>query len=123
MENSPNQKALWSELRRGSMILLVPEPAWLSLWRRANADSNEEPVWDEAGGAWLVSQQTAERLAMRAEAMESTRFARTVAHFEGELVSGILPAAALTDEAAQIARRDLVAFLERGSFSWRIVSL
>jgi hypothetical protein len=118
-----DQKALWTELRRGSLVLLVPETAWLSLWWRASGGSDDEPVWDEAGGAWLVSLRTAERLAARVDATDSSLFTRTVAHFEGEFASGTAPAAALTQEGAELLRRDLANFLRCGPFSWRIVSV
>lgn len=116
-------KRLWAELRRGPIVLLIPEPAWLRLWLESAAQSGEEPFWDEGAGTWLVSAGTAETLAVAARTMASSEFRTTVAHFEGMFVSGTKAAAALTIEAASKVREELVTFLRDGSFSWRIVSL
>src|SRR4051812_40442730 len=119
-DDSPPQ-GFWAELRRGSTFLMVPEPAWLRLLGHPSYHIGDEPVWDEAGNAWLVSAATAEAMSAAAQTTHLYYFEYTFASSGSRIERRTTHAATVTKDAVEPLRDDLAAFLRLGSFSWKFI--
>jgi hypothetical protein len=117
-------KGTWAELHRGSDTLLVPYLVWFSAVLETASKVPEKAVWNEVAGTWRVSAQSAAVLASVIERKSPGFFTRTLARADfGPGVSGTVSIPAVDPEAGPGAKADLLAFLRRGDFQWRYISL